>query len=902
MTRRAVPRRLLAGLLFLLPLALPPCAWGEDPAPPQFRLGDVAAPVSYDVHLAVDPDAATFNGVIRIRLRFARETPLLWLDATAIDVERVDFVQGARKVEVRVVPGGEDFVGLEAQGAPFAAGEAEATIRYRAPLEALATRGLFREKEGGDWYVISQFEAISARRAFPCFDEPQWKTPWRLTIDAPVADLVTSNMPEERATNLREPAGWRRHVFEETPPLPSYLVALAVGPFDTVGAGRAGSARTPLRFVAPRGLGERSRAARESTPELLAILEDYFGTPFPFPKLDSVTIPATEAFGAMENAGMITYQERILLARAHEDTVSFRRRYAETAAHEMAHQWFGDLVTLGWWDDAWLNEAFATWMSRKVLDRYRPEWERGWTRGERRRRALEADRLASARAIRNPVRAKTEIWGAFDHITYDKGGEVLAMFETWLGPERFQAGVRDYLARHAHGRATSADFFDALARASLHSEAARAAFTAFIAQPGTPQLDVALRCEDDAASIQVTQQRFRPVGSTAPDRAWTTPACFRYRSDGALHQQCFEVENGTHRFALAEAKSCPDWVVGNADGAGEYLPRYDADLRKRIAAHFKEIPEAEAVAFAGDAALLARSGLLAIDDAIDLAGVMLEHPSRAVEQGAVVLLDRLPEDRLTERQRAAKLTVIERQAIPLAVRVGWVEREGDPQELRELRAALLPFAARYEKRDTLRIHARELAVRWLVRHDSVAADMVRPVLIAAGRHADAPMYARLEAALFAAPEREDRVRLLQGLARVRDPALRARALALALDPRLDGREALFLLIDALEDDENRGAAFDFVRANFDALVAKLPPESPGRLPSALAELCTPADRDAFVAFFADRAPRFLGGPKRYAEALESIDLCIASKRGQSPFSLEKGDRPLVPHEGPPRRR
>ncbi len=870
----------LPGLLALLAST---ALFAADPAPPAFRLGDAAAPIDYDAHLAIDPGSSGFNGVIRIRMRVTGATPVLWLNAAGLGIDEAQFAQGARAIDVRVVPGGEDFVGFEARGEPFAAGEALATIRYHGPVDALATRGLFRQKEGGEWYVFSQLEAISARRAFPCFDEPQWKTPWRLTVDAPASDKVTSNTPEEAASDVAERPAWRRHVFAPTRPLPSYLVALAVGPFDIVDGGKGGAGPTPLRYVVPKGRASDVRVAREITPRLVGILEEYFGTPFPFPKLDTVAIPATVNFGAMENAGMITYTSSLLVARPFEESLGFRRRYASVAAHEMAHQWFGDLVTLAWWDDAWLNEAFATWMANKALDGYEPDWNRGWWRGYRRRRALEADRLASARRVRNPVLAKTDIWGAFDHITYDKGGEVLSMFEAWLGPERFRKGVRDYLAGHAEGNATSRDFFAALGEASKHPREALAAFGAFIEQPGAPQLDVALRCEVDAASIEVDQHRFRPVGSSAPDSRWTTPACFRYRADGGVHEQCFEISNGPHRFALAGAKTCPDWIVGNADGVGDYLPRYDPVLLGRIGQHLSEVPEAEAVAFAGDAALLARTGLLPLDAALDLAGPLLRHPSAGVKQGGVALLDRLRDEWLSPPLLAAKREVIEREVLPLARRVGWVERERDAQDLRELRVALLPYATRHEDRDTLKMHARELALRWLVKRDSVAATMVEPVLETAGRFADAAIYERLEAAMTGARDRRERAQLQQALARVRDPRLRDRALALALDDRLDGRDALDLLEHALEDDANRAAAFDFVRGHFDALVAKLPPETPGQLATPLGELCTSAERDAFAAFFRERSPRFLGGPKRYAEALESIDQCIVA-RGQTPIS------------------
>ncbi len=282
-------------------------AHAADPVPPEFRLGDAAAPIDYAVRLAIDPNDTRFAGEIRIHLRFSRATPVLWLDATGLDIDSARIEQGEKAVAVRVVPGGEDFVGFEATEAPFAAGEAVALIRFRGALEPLATRGLFREQEAGKWYVLSQFEAIDARRAFPCFDEPQWKTPWTLTIDAPGSERVVSNTAEASAADVPDRAGWKRHLFAETKPLPATSSSLGVGPFDIVEGGTAGSTATPLRYrdAARARRGGRGRA-RDRRRRMLRALEDYFGTPYPFPKLDSVVIPATVNFGAMENAGMIT--------------------------------------------------------------------------------------------------------------------------------------------------------------------------------------------------------------------------------------------------------------------------------------------------------------------------------------------------------------------------------------------------------------------------------------------------------------------------------------------------------------------------------------------------------------------------------------------------------------------
>src|SRR5260221_522111 len=301
--------------------------------------------------------------------------------------------------------------------------------------------------------------------------------------------------------------------------------------------------------------------------------------PYPFEKLDSVSIPQTVGFGAMENPGMVTYAGRLLLATPREETLAFQRRYAAVGAHELAHMWFGDLVTLAWWDDIWLNEAFASWMGDKAAATFRPEWDRGNSVGWLRRSALELDRLASARRVRNPVLEKNDLFGAFDAITYNKGAAVLSMFEARFTPERFRQGVRSFLKRHAWGTATSADFFRALGEASGRSREALEVFRAFVQQPGVPLVDVALDCSK-GASLRLSQERLRPVSSTAAEVHWTTPVCFRHGSQ----TQCADIANGAQTVAL-EAQSCPAWLGANPRGKRHYAPRYEAAPARALRAN-----------------------------------------------------------------------------------------------------------------------------------------------------------------------------------------------------------------------------------------------------------------------------------------------------------------------------
>jgi cytosol alanyl aminopeptidase len=871
------------------PLLICSLAFAQAPKAPEFRLGDAASPQRYQATLAIDPTQPTFSGEIRIELTFARPAQVLWLHATRLVVESAQVRQGERTIAVNVLPGGVDFAGFEAQGEPFAAGKAVATIRYTGTLDPVATRGLFRQQEAGDWYVVSQFESESARRAFPCFDEPAWKATWQVSIDAPAANVVVSNTPETSVADAPERAGWKRHVFAETKPLSSYLIAMAVGPFDVVDGGTGGAARVAFRYFVAKGRAADVAYAKRVTPRILEILEDYFGIPYPFEKLDSVSIPQTINFGAMENAGMITYASNLMVAKPHEETPEFKRFYAGVSAHEIAHQWFGDLVTTAWWDDIWLNEAFASWIGQKTVFGFEPAWDDGAFRARGRSRAITVDRLDSARRVRNPVLAKTEIDAAFDRITYDKGSQVLSMFEAWLTPEVFRRGVREYFKRHAWGTATSTDFFRAIGDAAGKGEGALKAFTDFIEQPGVPLVSVALECKGKDASLAVSQQRLRPEGSHAGDMQWTTPACFRYASGAGSSTQCIEVSNAARVVPLAEAKGCPDWIVGNADGVGYYVTRYDAALEKRLLANARRLPVHEATAMASDAALLSESGLLSIEAALDRAQALLAHSSPVVQRGAVELLRAQRNAWLNPKQLKAKQKIARERLQPLAKGLGWLPKANESDPTSDLRIGALPLAADLEQDATLRLEARALALKWIDDRKSVPAAMAGPILNTAARFADSSTYARLESATLAATDSRERRMLFKAMAHVRDPALRERAFALALAKadgadRVNGRDVLLFLDDALEDELNRDAAFAFVRRNFEVLVAKIPPETAANFLMPLGHLCTRTGREEFRGFFNERAPKFLGGERKYAQALESIELCVAARESQQPVA------------------
>jgi cytosol alanyl aminopeptidase len=338
---------------------------------PKLRLAEAQniAPTRYDAELTLDPAKPQFSASVRIGLAIQKPVVTLWLNATNLHIEQASLAAAGKTWAATASTSGDDFIAFRF-ASPVPAGSAELQVRYTGSVLQKDTSGIFRLDDLGNSYIFTQFESIEARRAFPCFDEPSYKVPWQLTLHVPLQDRAVSNTPVARQTNA---AGQTTYVFQQTKPLPSYLIAFGVGPFEFVDAGTAGQNHVPVRIVVPKGRAAEAKYAAEVTPTILSRLENYFGIPYPYEKSDEVAIPAL--FGAMENAGMVTYQQSWLLAKPATDSIARQRQYASVSAHELAHQWVGDLVTMAWWNDLWLNEAFATWMEQKILAEWKPEWK-----------------------------------------------------------------------------------------------------------------------------------------------------------------------------------------------------------------------------------------------------------------------------------------------------------------------------------------------------------------------------------------------------------------------------------------------------------------------------------------------------------------------------------------------
>lgn len=849
----------------------------EAPPAPTLRLGGNVRPTRYEATLTVVPTAATFDGTIVIGLESPDEIGGLWLNGADLTIKSASLQMGAETIAVTQLPATPATTEAEVIGFQFARGvrgSLALTISYTGVSYEKETDGIHRQEERGEWYVFTQFEATDARRAFPCFDEPSYKVPFALTLNVKQEHVAVFNTPqvaEKPAAN-----GMKTVTFAPTKPLPTYLIALAVGPFEIVDGGKAGKNNTPLRIIVPKGRSADAAYATKTTPELLVALEDYFGMPFPYEKLDQIAVPRKG--GAMENAGLITYGQGILIWPADEETQSRQRRFANVAAHELGHQWFGDLVTLAWWNDIWLNESFASWIADRTVHAWKPSWQGDVSMVSGRSGSMRGDTLKHSRKIRQPIETKADINTAFDGITYGKGSAVLTMIEAWLGPDKFQTAVRKYLAAHAHGIATTADFLAALT-AEGGPEVGKV-LSSFLDQTGAPLIGVEMTCaKDQAPRLALTQQRFTTIGQAAAEQTWSVPVCVKF--DGG--RACKVMSSASETLELP-TKACPRWLLANAGELGYYRVDYKGELlQKLLAAAPKELSLPERIGVYGDLAALVDADKLPITTMLELAPKLATEQARQLVSVATTYAGYLDDDYTAKKLRPNRARFVRKLFGDRARKVGFAAVKGESEDIRQLRGSLISWVAITGEDPQLIATAKQLANKWLADPKAIDPEMVGTVLGIATRFGDRALFDKLHARAKTEKERKERGQLLGAMGGFRDPAIVKAAMAIALTDEFPAHESIGLVWSALDED-NGDLAYAFIKQHHDALIAKLPRDySFARVAGAFCDATHKADAEAF---FRDKIAKSAGGPRSFAQTLERVDLCIARKAAFAP-GIEK---------------
>ena len=844
------------------------------------RLPATVTPKRYALDLRIDPAQARFSGVTTIQVDVPQPTWHVVLHARDMSVSRALARVGASEfpatVATRVAHDGaqaEELVLSFAQ--PLPPGEAQLVLAYDAPF-ASDLAGLYRVQDGGAWYAYTQFESTDARRAFPCFDEPGFKTAYDVTIAAPRGLVVLANAPE--ATQKDLPDGSVEHHFQTSRPMPSYLVAFAVGDFDVV---QGQSAPFPIRAITTKGKGGLTSLALEAAVALIERLGDYFEVPYPYDKLDIVAVPDFAA-GAMENPGLVTFRDVLLLLDPRHATTAMRREQALTIAHEFAHQWFGDLVTMTWWDDIWLNEGFATWAEAKMVDEWKPSFGALVDQISSVQYVMDTDALTTTRAVRQPTRSTADVMEAFDGITYEKGAAVLRMLERWLGADTFRRGVQRYIHDHAWGNARADDLFTALEFVSAQKVGELAG--GFLNQTGVPSVQASWKCGKDGNQLELRESEWRPLGEADhPARKWTLPVCVAAPGQKSA---CFTL--GAEPIARNLGPACPPWVYPNADQAGYYRFILDRTQLLALAQGARGLPPADRLGLVSNAWAGVRQGALGAGALLDVLPMFDAETNHYVVSQISSALRGVDDALVVDGDRAAFRRYAAARFAGKKAALGWEPAPGareDDDRILERRVVLRAMGEAAYDKATLD-EAEKYTRKWLKDPSSVLGDTAAVAVPLASMHAGLARLDELRAAAKAPLSPEDHVVAIRAMGTFDDPLTLRKALDLAFDGELRPSELTYLVGAAMDHRASAPVLYAWMKEHWDKARAAVPSAERWMLVSPAGRLCTLADRDAAKAFLVPATQGVEGTRRWLDESLEEAGLC-AALREHGEAELEK---------------
>ncbi len=831
------------------------------------RLSTNVIPSHYALAFTPDLKSATFTGSDAIDVSIKEPTKAITLNAIEVKFQSVEIQDHSGQTQ-----SGSVTLDSEKQQATLTflkaipAGDATLRIHFTGILNN-ELRGFYLSKTAKRNYAVTQLEATDARRAFPCFDEPAFKATYDISLTIDAGDTAISN--SAIISDTPGPgAGKHTVVFGTTPKMSTYLVAFLVGDFQ---CSRGESDGVALRVCATPGEVALTQYALNTAEFALRYYDNYFGIHYPLKKLDLIGIPDFEA-GAMENFGAITFRESDLLLDPKTASMSSKKNVALVVTHEMAHQWFGDLVTMQWWDNIWLNEGFATWMESKCTAAMHPEWDISQLVAAGEQDTLDIDAQPTTRAIRAKADTPEEIDQMFDGIAYGKASDVLLMVENYVGEETFRQGVHAYLSAHEYGNATAEDFWNAQTQVS--GKPVDKIMDSLVAQPGEPILDFGAPA---AGEVSVAQQRFFLSPSIKPDPAqkWTLPVCFISR--GKSKEDCPILTPSSASLPTPKAKI----FFANAGGKGYYRSAYaPAQYAALVARAEKGLTPEERISLTGDEWAQVRADKATAGDYLDLVAALKSDTSPEVLSFALDHVSNIA-DRVasTREERDTLAAWVRRTFAPEYAKLG-PPRAGDSENTRGLRARLLSFLVLYGDDADLKAQARQIAEQYVSNPSSVDPALGHAALGIAAHYGDASLFDRLQKIYETSNDPGQQEFALRELVSFTNPDLLNRALEYSVSGKVRNQDAAIELAIGLEIPENRDQTWNFIKTHWDAVQAQITTDLGAYLVGATGNFCSAEAREDVKNFFSAHAVP--ASSSSLSHAVEHIDGCIEFRRIQEP--------------------
>jgi aminopeptidase N/puromycin-sensitive aminopeptidase len=844
------------------------------------RLPSSVLPEHYALTLTPDLKAATFSGVETIDVSIAEPAAAITLNAAEIAFQSVSVTADGKQQTASVTLDSSKEQATFTFPEKLPAGKATLAIAYTGILNN-QLRGFYLSRTARRNYAVTQFEPTDARRAFPSFDEPAYKATYDVSLVVDSADTAISNTAIE-ADTPGPGAGKHTLRFSTTPKMSTYLVAFLVGDFQCTGGESDGVA---IRVCATPDKVALTPYGVDVAKWVLHYYDNYFGIHYPLKKLDLIALPDFEA-GAMENFGAITYRETYLLIDPKTASVGAKKEVAIVIAHEMAHQWFGDLVTMQWWDNLWLNEGFATWMENKSVAAMHPEWniDQGVANDED--GTLNLDAQPTTRPIRAKAETPDEINQMFDGIAYGKASDVLLTVENYLGPETFRKGVHAYLAAHEYANATAEDFWNAQT-ATSHKPVDKI-MESLVAQPGEPLLTFG---EPAKGEVSVAQKRFFLSPGIQPDPAqkWTLPVCFE---KGGESQKCEVLTPAASTLPVPKA----GLFFANAGGKGYYRSAYPPSVYAALVANVETgLTPPERISLIGDEWAQLRANKAAVGDYMTLVAAVKSDPNANVLASAIrgkadpnanVIaggiggVDAIYElVAATPEEKAAVSAWIRSTLGPELAKLG-PPSDSDSPNTRQLRAELFAVLGLYGKDPAVVAQANSIVEKYLADPASVDATLGQTALAVAARNGDAALFDKLQTLAETSTNPERRQSALRLLAQFEDPALVQRSLDYAVSGKVRNQDAARQIAYALRIEGTRDLAWKYIQANWDKVQAQLTTEMGGILVGSVGSFCSAASRDDVKQFFSTH--KVAASDFALKHAIEHIDGCIEFRTLQEP--------------------
>src|SRR3954468_6969810 len=834
------------------------------------RLPTTVVPSHYDLAFVVDLARERFEGTETIQVDVKESTAKVVLNALDIDFHEVTVGSGAAAQTATVTLDEPSQTATLTVPKPLPKGATEIHAKFTGILNT-KLRGFYISKTKLRKYAVTQFESTDARRAFPCFDEPSFKATFGVTLTIDRGDTAISN--GKTLSDVAGPAPTQHTMkFATTPRMSTYLLAIAVGDFKCLDGGASG---VPIRICATPDKKDLGRIALDAAQQILTFYDNYYAVKYPFGKLDVVAVPDFAA-GAMENTAAIFYRETDLLAEQKSASVDTKKKIWSILAHEMAHQWFGDLVTMEWWDDIWLNEGFATWMANKPLAAAHPEWNVAVDEAQENQTALALDSLQATRPIHADLRTPAEIDEAFDAIAYQKGAAVLRMIEHYVGAETFRKGVNAYIQAHAYKNATSEDLWKALSSAS--GKPVERVLPTFVNQPGVPLIDVSLACANGHTAVTLKQQRFVIDAAQPPAGRWQTPVCLKVPGQPAASCEVLTEESRT----IDVPGACAPWVFANAGAAGYYRTAYSSEMLRAMApAMATDLTAAERLSLLDDEWALLRAGRHSIAAYLTLAsGLGREHSSGVL--GEVANRLSFIHDQLTSGATRSRFEAFTKSLLrPLYDELGFGGPATESDDRRALRATVVAALGTIGDDADLVARARTAVEREIAGAAPLEPTLASAAVKTAAMHGDAALFDALLARAERANDPDEHYRYLYALADFRDQALVDRGLNLALTPQLRTQDTAVYLGRFFGNPDARERALTFVTANWTALAPKVTIfGGDTNLIASLSSFSDAGSRDRIASFFPQH--KLPAAARTLEQTVEQIDNCIALREKQAP--------------------